>query len=511
MPGLLHIAHVVGGRFDVIGAGVAGIPLVAMGHNRDLAWGITAALADVSDCYLETVDPDDPTRYLTPDGWMTGRTRIERIKVRGAETVEERVLETRHGPIIGPVLAGESRAIALRSTSLEPGDPLAPVLDLCAATTVEEFDAAVGRRPGVPFNYVYASRDGHIGYRMSGSIPEREHGEGLLPQDGMRSPGRPHPRPTEEMPHLLDPPEGIVANANNDPGGPFELGDGWCEPWRVERIVELLRSRPTHSIETFETMQVDTYSGVMARLRDHLLAADAVPGIEERSILEAWDGRLEAGSAGATIVSTTYMELARNLATRVAGAEAPILLGGGWGSIGSGSFSYRLQGHILRLLAVPEPPWLDDFEDRDRTLRVAAARALETLRGKLGPSPWGWRWGDLHTWRLPHPMEAVPALGRRFSRGPYPFSGDGNTVLQSGYSVHRGPESGILPGYRQVVDLADFDRSVYQLSTGNSGIPGHPRYGDCIEEFLAGQNRPLLFTRIAVERNIEHRLRLEPV
>ena len=124
---------------------------------------------------------------------MTGRTRIERIDVRGGETVEERVLETRHGPIIGPAIRGETRAVALRSTAIEPGDPLAPVLELCRATNVEDFDAAVGRRPGVPFNYVYASRDGHIGYRMSGSIPAREHGEGLLPQDGARSPGPPPP------------------------------------------------------------------------------------------------------------------------------------------------------------------------------------------------------------------------------------------------------------------------------------------------------------------------------
>ena len=64
MPGLLHVSHVVGGRFDVIGAGVAGVPLVAMGHNRDLAWGITAGLADVSDCYIETLDPGQPSRVV---------------------------------------------------------------------------------------------------------------------------------------------------------------------------------------------------------------------------------------------------------------------------------------------------------------------------------------------------------------------------------------------------------------------------------------------------------------
>ncbi len=257
-------------------------------------------------------------------------------------------------------------------------------------------------------------------------------------------------------------------------------------------------------------MQVDTHSGALVQLRDFMMAAGAVEGIEERAILDAWDGQLAVDSTGAAIVSMAYIELARALATRVAGSEAPILLGAGWGSVGSGSFSYRLQGHVMRQLAAPAPPWFESAEDRDRLLRVAMTRGLERLRERLGESPWAWRWGDLHQWRLPHPLERVPGLGRRFSRGPFPMAGDGNTVLQAGYNVHRGPESGILPGYRQVIDLADLDRSTYQLSTGNSGIPGHPRYGDCIEEYLAGRSRPLLFTHDAVERNVEHRLRLEP-
>mgnify|MGYP003348112798 CR=1 FL=1 len=138
---------------------------------------VTAGLADVSDLYVETLNPEQPTQTRTPDGWRTGRSRIERIEVRGGEPVEEHVLETRHGPVISPVVPGESRVLALRCTGLEPGDPLGPVLDLCRATNVEAFDDAVSRRPGVTFNYIYAHRAGRIGYRMSGSIPRRAQGE----------------------------------------------------------------------------------------------------------------------------------------------------------------------------------------------------------------------------------------------------------------------------------------------------------------------------------------------
>ncbi|MFN8584964.1 MAG: penicillin acylase family protein [Dehalococcoidia bacterium] len=510
MPGLLHVSHLQGGRLDCVGAGVAGVPGIAMGHNGHIAWGITAGLADVSDCYIETVDPADPTRYLTPEGWATGRTRIERIRVRAGRTVEERVLETRHGPVIGPAIRGESRAVALRSTALEPGDPLGPVIDLTRATTVEEFDAAVARRPGVPFNYVYAHRDGRIGYRMSGRIPRRAHGEGLLPQDGARSPGPPPCLSPDEMPHLVDPEAGLVANANNAPGGERELGAEWCEPWRVERIVSLLEATPRHSLASFEAIQTDVYSAALVRLRDLLIEA-LPPEDATRPLLANWDGRLTVDSAPAAIVARTYQHLARGLATRLAGPVASTALGGGLGPIGGGSFGYRLQGSVLHAVEAHAAPWFADALDRDRALRGALQAALHALETDLGPQRSKWRWGSVHGWRLPHLLEHVPALGRWYSRGPYPFPGDGNTVLQASYSVTAGTgRVGTLPGYRQVIDLADLDRSVFQLSAGNSGIPGHRRYGDCIEEFIAGRYRPLLYSPEAIEANVEHRLRLEP-
>ena len=78
--------------------------------------------------------------------------------------------------------------------------------------------------------------------------------------------------------------------------------------------------------------------------------------------------------------------------------------------------------------------------------------------------------------------------------------------------MHAGPAGtgGFSPAYRQVLDLGRWDRSTFQLLAGNSGIPGHPRYDDCIEEFLAARQRPLLYSRAAVEANVEHALDLVP-
>lgn len=512
MPGLLHVSHTVGGRFDVIGANVPGVPLVAMGHNRDLAWGITAGLADVSDCYVETLNPSQPTQYLTPDGWRTGRTRIERIEVRGGEPVEERVLETRHGPVISPVIPGEQRVIALRSTGLEPGDPLGPVLDLCRATTVEAFDDAVSRRPGVTFNYVFAHREGRIGYRMSGSIPRHALGEGLLPQDGTRNAEVPGYLSREEMPYLLDPAVGYVLSANQDPGVEAELGEDFCEPERAERIRELLEARDVHTLSSFAAMQVDQRSHLLLQFRDTMAAARVTHDPELVALLSSWDGYVEADSPAAALLEVTLREASHALTRRLAGETGAMLLGANLGApLAGSSFALRSQGWVVRAFATPEPPCFVDAEDRDRVLRAAFNRATAALRARLGGRPAAWRWGDLHRWRLPHALNAVPGLGRWFSRGSYPVGGDLNTVWQAALSLTRDTDAtSIMPGYRQIIDLADADRSLFQLSTGNSGIPGHPRYGDCIEEFRLGHYRPLLFTRAAVDAAAEHTLTLEP-
>ena len=522
VPGLFHVVHVAGGGLDVIGADVPGLPGVIIGHNREVAWGVTAGLADVSDCYVEELDPDDPERYRTPQGWQRGTVRVERIAVRGAASVEETVLETRHGPVIGPVLPGQDRAIALRSTALEGGETVGPLLDANRARDVAEFEAAVGRWPGATFNFVFAGRAGSIGYRMGGSIPRRARGAGLLPQDGARSPGPPEPLPGEEMPRALDPPGdgggGAVVSANQAPGGPHELGEEWCAPYRADRIAELLAARDEHTVASMQAIQLDLFNAGLVELRDLLLARDGVAGASidpgVRAVLAGWDGQSHAGSVGAAIMQTVYSEATAALVARVAGPEADLVLGKGLGApVGEESrFHYHLQGRIVAALVEAAAPWCDDEADRDRVLRAATARALEELRDRLGTNVEAWRWGALHVQRRPHPLDGIPGLGRSFSLGPFAMPGDVNTVWQGGYTPYGGPgaQGGFFPVYRQVLDLGRWDRSTFHLPAGNSGIPGHPQYDDCVREFLEGRQRPLLYSAEAVHANTAHTLVLDP-
>ena len=514
LPGLLHVSHISGGSLNAAGADFAGVPGIAIGHNEHVAWGITAGMADISDCFVEEFDPEDDSRYRTPDGWATVEERIERIPVRDGVTLDERVRITRHGPIVSAAMAGEHRAIALRSTALEPGDLVEPFLAMARARDIDDFERAVEGWPGTTFNFVFADVQNRVGYRMVGRVPRRETGEGLLPASGATSPGPSEALRPDEMPRVVDPPSGVVVSANQAPGVATELGEEWCEPRRAERIVGLLASREKHHVASFQAIQTDRYSAHLVRLRDLLVSRGALAE-PEGPILQRWDGRLEPESAGAAIASITYEALARSLAQRVAGAEASLVLGAGVpGAPGASSYVYRVQGQLIQAAERAAAPWFDGIEDRDRQLAGAAARAVEFLRRHLGADARRWQWGALMQYRPAHPLGGVPGIGRLFSAGAFPFGGDVNTVQQAAYTLNDPREgakdAAIAPAYRQVIDLADFDRSTFILPTGNSGIPGHPRYTDCIADYLAGRQRPLLFSPGAVAAAAESRLSLVP-
>jgi penicillin amidase len=530
LPGFFHVSHIRGLEFDAIGAGVAGVPGVAVGHNGQLAWGVTAGMADTSDCYVErplpadVENPDGAPRYESPAGPLEARTFDEHIVVRDGADVRVTALETRHGPVIDGEI-GDDRWTALRSTALDGDDIVGPFLGLLRTRSTAEMEQVLEDWPGASFNWVYAHVDGEIGHRLAGRIPRRPPGVGLLPQDGATSEGPAEVLTASALPHASAD-AGVIVSANHTPGGDLPLGEEWCEPWRAERIAERLAERPRHDVDSFSAIQLDVRSEALARMRmlvvgvgahqDHAQAADqnADQGDGLRGVLERWDGTLEVDSTPALAAELVFIELARTIVERLAGPAADLVLGSSRGVVSSSSsFHYRLQGWVLTMLEPSSPAWRDEA-DRAHVISAAIARAetaLDALQpaGGLDAAP---GWGTLHRLRFHHALHRVPIVGAELSIGDFAVGGDTNTVNQGGFTLQGGPggAGGFSPAYRQVIDLADFDRSVFQLPAGNSGVPGSAHYADCVDDFLGGRYRPLLYTRGAVETAAVGRLRLEP-
>src|SRR5438552_13463923 len=117
LPSVWYKVELEAPGLHVAGVSLPGGPLVVIGHNERIAWGMTNTGPDVQDLYLETFKPGDPDRYLARGQWVEAQVRHETIKVRGRPDAHVTVRVTRHGPVIGE--SGKF-SLALKWTALEP-------------------------------------------------------------------------------------------------------------------------------------------------------------------------------------------------------------------------------------------------------------------------------------------------------------------------------------------------------------------------------------------------------
>lgn len=136
--------------------------------------------------------------------------------------------------------------------------------------------------------------------------------------------------------------------------------------------------------------------------------------------------------------------------------------------------------------------------------------ALDELRSKLGKDMAGWQWGKLHSVTFSHPLGQVKALSRLFNRGPFPLSGDTDTVCQMAFAPGKPyAATSWMPSFRLIVDLSNTRNGLFGHPTGQSGHPASAHYADMIDTWLEVKHYPLLFERDQIEAAKEARLVLK--
>jgi penicillin amidase len=530
MPATWYEIHLTTPTIDMAGASVLGLPGVVIGHNGHLAWGLTAAPVDVQDLYLERLDPADPARYEVNGAWQRARVIGEVIAVRGQDQpVIEEVRVTRHGPIVTP-LKTHRAALALRWVCHAPDRLTTVLLAVPAARDWAAARAVLADLVGPPINVVAADRAGTIAYQLAGAVPTRPGGGGLLPVPGWTDAHEwGPPVPFDEMPHVVNPPGGVVITANHQPSGNeyhHYLGHDWSNGYRARRIADLLADRERHTVADFARIQQDVLSLPGLRLMVHLAALDPAwlspAAARAHDLLRAWDGEMRVESAGAAVYGRLMPTLQRRLYGEALGDVLDEFLGLGQHDVGNiNIFWGRAAPLTLSLLDDPDlgglTPRLDVSPPGATPAQALLVTALEQttadLTRLLGPDPTAWRWGALNrvTWR--HPLSAVKALAPLLNRGPYELPGDLDTVNYAAtlpYPVGGVATQAWLPAYRIIVDLADPARSVAQLAGGEWGQPGSPHYADQIGAWRTGRPHTLLYDRVAIDKAAIHRLMLMP-
>ena len=497
VPSLWYAAHLKGGDLHVAGATFPGVPGVPIGHNEDVAWGLTNVMADTVDLAVLERDGDDAV--IVRGVSQAIERRAVTVQVKDAEPVERIVEWTSLGPIVNE---GGEVALVLRWAGLEVEDRTPDVLTAFAhSDTVDGLLTELAELPSVaPQNLVVADVDGAIAWQVTGSIPRR-HGytgrvpfpasDGDLHWDGF----------LDALPGTRDPDEGYLATANHKPGpdqpNVDAIATAYLPPHRYDRIMGRLSQLPKATPDDMHQLHLDVRENAAALYLPGLLAQVDTPSEGAapcHALLSAWDHPATTDSAGAVAWGVFQEELFRR--------------------VFASRFDAQQMHLLLDLMSTGRNPLDGDFERFLAQTPGAIDGALSTTCSRLiaeHGAPEHARWGDVHPLKLAHPFAASSGLLKGWNMQPAPFPGTGASVAAADYDWTNDEwKVGFMASMRLVMPLDDLNASTFVHPGGQSGQPGSPFYRSHYDEYVGGSTLPLWFDADAVAEHAVHTLVIEP-
>lgn len=512
LPGPWYLAHLSAPGLDVAGSFFPGLPTALIGHNRNIAWGITNMGPDVQDLFIEEVNPDDATQYMYKEEWLDFEIIPQEIRIKDSdeedgfriEDIEIRI--TIHGPIVKE----DEELLALAWTGHQFNGEMEAFYRLNHAQDWGEFSLALSHFATAPQNFVYADIAGNIGYYGAGKVPIRKNGSGIFPVPGWSGDydwtGY---IPFEDMPHIYNPEGGMIVTANAEPYSadyPYPMPGVYAPDYRTRRIKDLLESKEKLDLDDMAEFQFDRKSYLAPVFLKHLLPVIPEAHQEIRNLLEAWDHELDPNGAEGSIYHETMETFLRLIWVDDMGLELAEKYLDTW---------YISMNRWVSMLAENNHQWFDKIdtepvETRDDLLREAFTSAVESLEQKFGSEDiHTWEWGIIHNIAFHHPFEAKGGLIEKFfNYGPFPFGGDGETVNRGTHNFDAPYMAEMTASMRMLVDLSDVTQSRMANASGQVGMPLHKHYTDLVDIWLAGEYVDMHLDK--AELGIVQELRLIP-
>ncbi|MFJ8534274.1 penicillin acylase family protein [Streptomyces sp. NPDC093591] len=560
-------------QYDVSGYTFAGMPGVVIGHNQNIAWGMTNSGVDVTDLYLEKLSGDG---YLYDDKTVPFLTREETIKVAGGEPKKIVVRETKDGmPLLSDRSSelvkvgkkatvdtaapdrGDGYGIALRWTALSPGTTMDAVFAMDKAANWNDFRAAAALFDVPSQNLIYADTKDNIGYTLPGKIPTRAQGyDGSVPAPGWDAKSRwTGYIDQDELPYEYNPSRGYIVTANqavvDKSKYPYTLTTDWGYGARSQRITDLIQSKIDDggkiSTDDMRQMQLDNSSEIAKLLVPKLLKIDIEDKHvrEAQKLLEGWDYTQDADSAAAAYFNSVWRNILKlafgNKLPKELRVEGQCLSVDPVNTTGPADETQKVREcgereadqaqpdggdrwfEVVRtLMEDPESDWWTTpksltrpgaVHNRDDLFRRAMIDARWELTAKLGKDIDTWSWGRLHRLFLKNQTlgtEGPSVLQYVLNRGPWKLSGGEATVNASGWNAAGGYGVVWVPSMRMVVNLGDLDKSKWINLTGASGHAYSAHYTDQTDKWADGELLDWSFSDGAVDESTSDTLVLRP-
>jgi penicillin amidase len=479
LPSIWYEVQLNAPGVNTYGVSLQGAPTVIIGFNEDVAWGVTNVGADVLDWYEIKFKDDTQQEYWHDGVWKSTSTRIEEIKVRGAEAVMDTVIYTHHGPVTkAESNVNEERAPAyhaMRWIAHEPSNDMKTFYGLNRAANYDDYVTAMKDYTAPAQNFVFASNEGDIALWVNGLLPNKWEYQGRTVSDGT-DPAYDWQGwiPRDQVPHIKNPERGFVSSANQEsaaPDYPYYLDDDFAPYERGRRINDLLESMDDITPQDMQEMQMDDYSYHAATFLPSLLMwtpKDSLSEIEQviYEIVSEWNYYMNVEE----IAPSVFHEWAANFYGAVLRDEYE-----------STAAFLRPPSRDIFVEVIKNDPdftFIDNIETEKVEARadIALATFKETIEeltntwGEMGNS---WKWGVVMNNDVNH-LAQIPGLGVQnlFSSG-----------AADAINATRGNKG---PSWRMVVELGPEVKGWGVYPGGASGNPGSPNYDSMVETWRTG-------------------------
>jgi acyl-homoserine-lactone acylase len=169
---------IIPGRLDVYGVGLLGMPGVAIGFNRAVAWTHTVSAGKRFTLYTLELAPGNPIRYLYDGKERQMTSKVISVAVRQPDgtvkQVERRIYFSHYGPVLNFPGFGwtAKRAVTIRDANAHNVSAQAQWLAMNRARSLEEFKRAHAEYNAMPWvNTIAASADGRAWYADTAATP----------------------------------------------------------------------------------------------------------------------------------------------------------------------------------------------------------------------------------------------------------------------------------------------------------------------------------------------------
>lgn len=461
----------------VAGLTLPGTPVMVIGSNQKIAWGLTNAFVDATDLAILTLDEKDPGSYMTKEGPLPFEREIELIEIKGKEPYLLPITKTIFGPVIDKPYLGNK--VALMWTAHNPQAFNLKLIELEEISLAKEA-LSLGPKIRIPnLNLMIVDSQGNIGWTVTGAIPKRVGFDGTIPvsfADGSKR----WEGFLDEVPIILNPERGKLWTANHR-----NLGDPWDDVLgktgqlngiRGVIIRNELMKHHSATPEDMLALQMSINGSFFDRWQKLLLEIPtADPKIEEiQTLVLSWDGKASDSSA------FYWIRLFREKVTDqiLQHVLRPCFLA--WEDFDPSSRDFE---EPVFMIASNKPSYLvpKPFKTWDEaflaTLKLTLSEHADSLET--------YTWGKKNSIKLRHPLSSELSLFQFLIDIPEtPSSGDYYTPKVIGERVGASQRMIVSPGYEE--------EGMMHMPGGQSGHPLSPYYQSGHENWLNGVYSPFL-------------------